>query len=122
MRSLKTALRAALPVLGLLSLVGSQAAYAGSRENIYAVSFGNLVIESSAGFKRILVGEGAQAKQLAKYTDSAESDVNVVYSDDEQGTHVTDGCYRAPYLIKGRSYMYGFDQGEIPFQGGPCRR
>jgi hypothetical protein len=33
----------------------------------------------------------------------------------------TDGCYRPPWLLKGRSYMYGFDEGEIPFQGGPCR-
>jgi hypothetical protein len=45
----------------------------------------------------------------------------VVYLDEEPTGGVERDCYRPPVLVKGRSYMYGFDQGEIPLQGGPCR-
>lgn len=89
-------------------------------DRVYADSFGNLVIESSAGFKRIVVGEGSQADQVRNYID--RDGPSVVYGDgSERLAASSERCYRAPWLVKGRSYMYGFDEGEIPFQGGPCQ-
>lgn len=93
------------------------------RDHVYADSFGNLVIESAAGYKRIIVGEGRMAKQLSEYVQAGAptTQPDVVYSEDGDRVFETEGCYRAPYFLRGRSYMYGFDEGEIPFQGGPCR-
>lgn len=87
-------------------------------DRVYADSYGNLVIESAAGYKRILVGEGHEAKRLAEYTSAGQP--AVVAAESAYAVEPS-GCYRPPALIKGRSYMYGFDQGEIPFQGGPCQ-
>jgi len=92
-------------------------ASAGSPDLVYADSFGNLVVESSAGYKRIIVGQGHRARQLSKFMHSG--DRRTIYPDD--GDSVARGdCWRPPVLVKGRSYMYGFDQGVIPLQGGPC--
>ena len=96
-------------------------ALAGSRPRapVYADSFGNHVIERAAGYKRILVGEGAQAKALSDYTGAGQPDV--VYLDESSDETVTHrDCYRPPVLVKGRSYMYGFSEGEIP-QISPCQ-
>ena len=122
MRFMKTTLLGTLPALAFLTAAGT-AAFAGGfgHDRVYADSFGNLVIESAAGYKRIIVGEGGQAEQLSKYTSAGQADVDVVYADDGNSGRVANDCYRPPALIKGRSYMYGFDQGEIPFQGGACR-
>ena len=89
---------------------------AGSRhhDRVYADSFGNLVIDSAAGYKRILVGEGKLAKELAQYTSAGQP--NVVYAD-EYGHQ---DCYRPPVFVKGRSYMYGLSDGEMP-ELSPCR-
>ena len=37
-------------------------------DHVYADSFGNLVIHSPAGYKRIIVGEGHLAKELSDFT------------------------------------------------------
>ena len=84
------------------------------RDHVYADSFGNLVIESAAGYKRILVGEGRLAKELAAYTASGQPEV--VYLDE----YSRQDCYRPPVFVKGRSYMYGLSDGEMP-QLSPCR-
>lgn len=93
-------------------------ALAGSRhhDRVYADSFGNLVIDSAAGYKRIIVGEGARAKQLANYTGGPK----VEYLDDMGGPFAEGGCYRPPVFVKGRSYMYGLSDGEMP-DLNPCR-
>lgn len=93
------------------------AASARERDHVYADSFGNLVVESAAGYKRILVGEGALAKQLSRYTGASEPEV--VYSSEPDAVSERD-CYRPPVLVKGRSYMYGLSDGEMP-QLSPCR-
>lgn len=107
--------------LALLALTVAAGAYgtsasAGSRhhDHVYADSFGNLVIESAAGYKRILVGEGKLAKELSAYTSAGQP--QVVYAD-EYGHQ---DCYRPPVFVKGRSYMYGLSDGEMP-QLSPCR-
>ena len=62
------------------SVVGLAApALAGARhhDRVYADSLGNLVIDSAAGYKRILVGEGKLAKQLSDYTSAGQPTVPV---------------------------------------------
>lgn len=115
---------AAMSAAAAIATAGPAAAW--ERDRAYADSFGNLVIESAAGYKRILVGEGREASRLSGYL-AAGRENDVAYTDDagyvDGAGQVasSEGCYRPPVLVKGRSYMYGFDQGEIPLQGGPCR-
>jgi len=109
-----------LPLLlagGLLAGFIAPAGAGSSPDLIYADSFGNLIVESAAGYKRIIVGQGHRVRQLAQYMRSNERR-HTIYPDD---TVAQDDCWRPPVLVKGRSYMYGFDQGVIPMQGGPCR-
>ena len=118
LRSGKLALAAG--VAAALAITGPALAFDGSDgDRVYADSFGNLVIESAAGYKRILVGEGHEAERMAQFLRAGQP--KVVYGiEKEDGGVLEPGCYRPPWLLKGRGYMYGFDQGEIPFQGGPC--
>jgi hypothetical protein len=102
-------------------LVSAADASAWSRfhDRIFADSFDNLVIQSPSGYKRIIVGQGHLANKLSDY--EGGGDPSVVYLDERDGGY--DGssyrdCYRPPYLFKGRSYMYGFSEGEIP--QAPC--
>jgi hypothetical protein len=107
-------------LLVAVATVGSAApALADSRhqDRVYADSFGNLVIDSAAGYKRILVGEGKLAKELSAYTSAGQP--KVIYEsapDDLRGRD----CYRPPVFVKGRSYMYGLSDGEMP-ELSPCR-
>ncbi|MBZ9846025.1 hypothetical protein [Mesorhizobium sp. CA5] len=101
---------------GLVTAIAAPAE-AGLRhhDRVYADSFGNLVIDSAAGYKRIIVGEGKLAKELSQYTGGQP---DVIYDDaDEAGAP---GCYQPPVLVKGRSYMYGLSDGEMP-NLNPCR-
>ena len=95
----------------------SPAAAGGSHERVYADSFGNLIVESTVGYKRIIVGEGASARKLAAFTGSTGP--KVIYLDEPDRKVAR--CYRPPMLLKGRSYMYGFSEGEIPQPGLVCR-
>ena len=94
-------------------------AEARSRDRVYADSFGNLVIESAAGYKRIVVGEGALAKKMAGYLAAGELHPHVEYYEESVGWVQRD-CYRPPVFVKGRSYMYGLSDGEMP-ELSPCR-
>ena len=108
--------------LALMLAAGGWAApaVAGSayHDRVYADSFGNLVIHSRAGYKRIIVGAGHRAAELGAYELSGDDDV--VYLDEEAAAE-TRYCYRPPVFFKGRSHMYGFDQGEIPTAAWRCR-
>jgi len=109
-----------LPVLaaGLAIGLAAPAMAGGGHDRVHADSFGNLVVYSSAGYKRIIVGQGHRARELANYMQADAP--RVVYLDEEPAAAEV-RCFRPPVLVKGRSYMYGFDQGEIPLRGGPCR-
>lgn len=118
MRSNSVRARLAAAVLAGLVLAIAAPAEAGLRhhDRVYADSFGNLVIDSAAGYKRIIVGEGRLAKKLSEFTSAGQPDV--VYDDaDEPGAP---GCYQPPVQVKGRSYMYGLSDGEMP-NLSPCR-
>jgi hypothetical protein len=111
--------RLRLPALILVAVViGLTApALAGTRDRVYADSFGNLVIESAAGYKRILVGEGKLAKELSDYVGADQP--KVIYENETDDVRGRD-CYRPPVFVKGRSYMYGLSDGEMP-ELSPCR-
>lgn len=80
---------------------------AGAGERVYDDSYGNLVIISPSGYKRIVVGMGHLAAELER-----NRAPEVVYLDrsGRAGPH----CHTPPVLWKGRSYMYGLAEGEIP--------
>ncbi len=87
------------------------------RDRIYADSFGNLVVHSRNGYKRIVVGAGHLARDLASYEDAGND--GVVYLDEDDG-YVAPTCWKAAVLLKGRSYMYGLEDGELPDLPGGC--
>lgn len=115
-------LAAGLLLAGLASVVP---AHAGGQysDRIYADSFGNLVVHSRSGYKRIVVGQGHLARELAEY--ERPHDRDVVYLDDDDES-VPYECWKPAVLLKGRSYMYGLEDGELPdlpgkWCGGPSR-
>lgn len=93
-------------------------AWSNQHDHAYADSFGNLVIDSATGYKRILVGEGAMARKMADYTNAGQP--KVLYLDRSNGYAGDRDCYRPPAFVKGRSYMYGLADGEMP-EISPCR-
>jgi hypothetical protein len=101
--------------LGLSAAALSLPAQAGGgagHDRIYADSFGNLIVHSRSGYKRIVVGQGHLAQELAAYESPRDSDV--VYLDDVGDGTVPYECWRPAVLLKGRSYMYGLEDGELP--------
>ncbi len=116
-------LRPAAPLLaaavaaGLALTVAAAPASAHERDQVYADSFGNLVIQSAAGYKRIIVGEGKLAKELSDYVGAGQPKVEYYHESDG---YLERDCYRPPVFVKGRSYMYGLSDGEMP-DLSPCR-
>ncbi|MBN9072690.1 MAG: hypothetical protein J0H34_14090 [Rhizobiales bacterium] len=106
-------------VAGAATVMDAAQATERPRDLIYADSYGNLVIYSRAGYKRIIVGQGHLASELNAYAnDGAEEPRVVRRHDGEAGAD----CYYPPYLWKGRSYMYGLSEGEIPQPPLVCSR
>jgi hypothetical protein len=108
-------LAAGLLIAGLAAGGLAVPAHAGgpSHDRIYADSFGNLVVHSRSGYKRIVVGQGHLAKELADY-EQAGSRADVVYLDNDDDEAVPYECWKPAVLLKGRSYMYGLEDGELP--------
>jgi len=86
-----------------------------AQDYAYADSYGNLVIDSEAGYKRILVGRGRDAERVNKFLGRGQVQrqpteyllprkLYLGYRD----------CYRPGAFVKGRSYMYGLSDGEMP--------
>ena len=98
----------ALACAAVIALGSQASADTRVRDRVYADSFGNLVIHSAAGYKRIVVGEGHLAKELGAYTGSDEPAI-VEY---EPGRIVVRDC--PAVLLKGRSYMYGLPDHVVP--------
>jgi len=84
MRAIPTILAAAVAA-SLSFAVSSAEAGQRKRDYVYADSFGNLVVESAAGYKRIIVGQGSQIKKLSKYLDQGQPSV-IEYEDENIDT------------------------------------
>lgn len=113
-------LTASAVLTGAAVAIGSAPASAAERHRdyIYADTYGNLVIYSSAGYKRIIVGKGHLAGELQDYTDSGDAP-NVVRAGEDEYARRAD-CYRPPVMVRGNSFMYGLTDGEIPEPAGSC--
>ena len=122
MRSNSGTLRLPALMLAALSVGFAAPALAGTRhhDRVYADSFGNLVIDSAAGYKRIIVGEGKLAKELSDYTSAGNAGEPDVIYENESDNVIRRGCYQPPVFVKGRAYMYGLSDGEMP-NLSPCR-
>lgn len=110
------AARAAL-VLSLLAFAGSAAAD-GYHDRVHADSFGNLIVHSPGGYKRIIVGQGHLARDLVEYGGGAP-EVVLLDRSDEDG--VVRRCRAPGVLLHGRSYMYGLPDDVVPVPAHPCR-
>lgn len=77
-------------------------------EQYHADSFGNLVVYSPAGYKRIVVGQG---HVLAAYrAQSGEAHDDGYVEEPAYSRH----CRYVPGMFKGRSYMYGLPDHVVP--------
>ncbi|WP_157014542.1 hypothetical protein [Mesorhizobium xinjiangense] len=90
------------------------------QDEVHADSFGNLVIYSPAGYKRIVVGKGHLAAEMQQYGDAGEEfddgDVRPL-----RGPYVEyASCRRAGVLLHGRSFMYGLPSNVVPVLQHPC--
>jgi hypothetical protein len=102
----------AMPAIAVSALIlASAPAAAGKylKERVYDDSFGNLIIISPSGYKRIVVGKGYIAAEMEEERRREAA----AYAPDG-GHRAYRHCYRPPVLWKGRGYMYGLAEGEIP--------
>lgn len=98
-------------VLAICPLAGAHASGL-IREHRYQDSYGNLVIISPGGSKRILVGRGYLLANVGPISSEPPADrVEPLHS----------GCSREPVLLHGRSYMYGLPDNVVPVPAGICR-
>ena len=107
---------------GCTAVLAESASAESLRDQGYADSFGNLVIHSSAGYKRILVGQGEVADAYnvtGSYNEPEEP--QVVYLDRAPGERRTLRCSRGPHIWVGRSHMYGLSHGEVPTAPLVCK-
>lgn len=94
--------------LGLAIFSGAAVAGGMSSDRVYADHFGNLVVHSRSGYKSITIGQGYRAAELAETRQAPK----IVYV--EEDAPVPYECWKPAVLLKGRSYMYGLEDGELP--------
>jgi hypothetical protein len=117
-------MRLFIHALGMAALLGAAivpAAAGQFSDRVYADSFGNLVIHSAAGYKRIIVGMGHAAEGYNATGSYYEAeDPEVVYLDEDRSyeeARAADSvrhCHRPPHRWIGRSYMYGLPDHVVP--------
>ena len=125
MRSVKRKFSSALACTAMLSglLLATTGAEAGRiGERSYSDSFGNLVIISPSGYKRIVVGQG----DLAETSVSGAPDViyfdEPVYSTSQHRfPEASYRCSGGAAVYRGRSYMYGLSRDEVAVLVNGCR-
>lgn len=103
---------AALPAVAAALMFAAAPAAAGQylKERVYDDSFGNLIIVSPSGYKRIVVGKGYVAAEM----EAERREAAAAYAPHGHHREYRRHCYRPPVLWKGRGYMYGLADGEIP--------
>jgi hypothetical protein len=82
------------------------------KERIYDDSFGNLIILSPSGYKRIVVGMGHIAAEM-------EAEERARYAGRQDGWQ--QHCEYKPVLWKGREQMWGLADGEVPTPPLVCK-
>jgi hypothetical protein len=116
--------RTVLALLALTSLASVAALVPATandyRDRVYADSFGNLVVISRAGYKRIVVGAGELAAELQRYQRDGDADARADSRGYEEPAAALRDCRAGPVFVKGRSYMYGLSDGEMPDLGNRC--
>lgn len=103
-------------IVAILLFAAAPVIAADGRDSVHADSFGNLVIQSAAGYKRIIVGMGhvAAAYQASgSYFEPADAA--------SAPRPVAKRCSRPPHIWHGRNQMYGLRDGEIPQAPLVCR-
>lgn len=85
-------------------------------ERYHADTFGNLVVYSPAGYKRIIVGQGHVLAEYQAQAGTADPDT---YYDGTAESRSYQNCRTVPGMFKGRSHMYGLPDGVVPT---PARR
>ena len=87
-------------------------------DRVHADTFGNLVVYSAAGYKRIVVGKGYLAPEFARLHGTAGEES---YYEEAAPAPAYRPCRRPPAMFKGRSYMYGLPDHVVPVPGdGYC--
>ncbi|MCT8999311.1 hypothetical protein [Chelativorans intermedius] len=91
-------------------------AFAGG-EISYSDSFGNLVVHSPGGYKRIVVGRGHLA------AGPRAQGPKVVYLEERDGALYLRERRRCRHGVRlhGRSYMYGLPENVLPVPAASCR-
>jgi len=114
------------PLLGcLVALAMAAPATADSfyRDHAFADSFGNLVVYSPSGYKRIVVGKGYLADRLASAAESDGPHVVRLHDASRHHAYVRDTYARrgeCAVLLHGRSYMYGLPENVVPVPAKDC--
>lgn len=112
-------LKAAVALSTVFLAFATSAPGVSAGDRVRADTAGNLIVESDAGYKRILVGKGHMAAEVARYLD-AESPQTSNAAPHGHREQRAEGCRRQGVLLKGRAYMYGLADGELPVLVGPC--
>lgn len=105
-RATNRVLQIGLALAVLMMLSAPAAAGWRLKERVYDDSYGNLIIVSPSGYKRIVVGKGYLAAQMERERIAEAGHVD--------GRKWRRHCHVPPVLWRGRSYMYGLADGEIP--------
>jgi len=104
-----------LAAMAVLSATIAGPAVAGdTRDKVHADSFGNLVIHSSAGYKRIIVGQGEAAEGYNETGSYYEPERPRVVHGSRRVSDDHIHCWRPPHRWQGRSYMYGLPDHVVP--------
>ena len=108
-------MRLLISTLAVVAFAAAAPAMAGQlRDHVHADSFGNLVIYSPSGYKRIMVGKGYAAEGYNATGSYYETDApEVVYLDGGRAERFRH-CHRPPYRWQGRSFMYGLPDHVVP--------
>lgn len=107
----------------MVAAVVSSPALAGGfvYDSIHEDSFGNLIIQSPSGYKRVVVGKGYLAAELNAELFGEEQPVVAYEPRYDNRRHYNPRCNRQPVLLHGRSYMYGLPDNVVPVPAGICR-
>lgn len=111
-----TRIRSAVLAVALASMPAAAMAGALYQDEVHADSFGNLVIYSAAGYKRIIVGAGEAAAGYNETGSYYESDApKIAYHRGERlRLRPYRDCEFGAVLLHGRSYMYGLPDNVVP--------